>query len=140
MPVQERLGVALVQMDVAKASSAKQAPVRNGAGGDEERHAYEARADCVSRAGRAVTQGCSGGGVVVGGGGAGVLGGGAGAGLGFGGGATWKPSPLACVVDVVAGDTPPDEVEYAPLIAYWRWCETHTGDNRATGNAVGNGA
>jgi len=106
VPVEQRLRVALVEVDVAKPSRTKQAPVRDRAGRHEQWDADETRPDCVSRPGRAARQGCSGGAGAVGGG-AGVVGGGAGVvgggGAGFAGfGATWNPSPLVGVVVVEA--------------------------------------
>src|SRR5205807_10455118 len=89
MPVQEALGVALVDVDVAEAGRAKQAAVRDRAGREEDRHRHEPGEQRVARAGRAETLHAYGTGGGGGGGGGGSTGGGGGStGGGGGGGAT----------------------------------------------------
>src|SRR5205823_6541010 len=88
VPVQEALGVALVDVDVTEAGRAEQPSVRDCAGRQEDRRRDEPGEQCVAHAGRPETLHAYGTGGGGGGGGGSTGGGGGSTGGGGGGGAT----------------------------------------------------
>jgi uncharacterized membrane protein YgcG len=101
-PVEQVLGVALVDVDVAEPRGAGKAAVRNSAGGEVDRDRYERGAQRPGQLRRVGSYGGGGGGGTGGGGGSGGSGGGgSGGGGGAGGVVVTVRSVLARGTDVV---------------------------------------